>query len=182
MLNRKSKLGSTNAFTIIELIMVMLVIAFLSAIAVPQFINFRKEAKDAKLQYLLGAIRSGIANQTAQIALRCNTTSGTVPTVAHLTANDVTGSFCATTEIISAAERKIITDDAFPANPWSTAGTTATITACTTAASCTRCHADACDASGTPTGGWCYNTTTGEFWADSEANGGTAGTNLDCDF
>jgi prepilin-type N-terminal cleavage/methylation domain-containing protein len=160
-----------RGFTMIEMLMVILLVAILAVVAIPQFIDFRTEAKNAATQSVLGAIRSGIMNQYTQSLLRCGASAGTWPTLAGLNANDngtAGGGACVDAEIPSAAERQFIAQTTLPSNPW---GTNATVRACV-AAGCTRCNANGCD-NATAGGdlGWCYNAATGDFWADSAANG-----------
>ncbi len=71
----------------IEILMVILLVAILAALAVPQFVDFRVEAKDAAVNSALGAMRIGIQNAAAQMKVRCNATSGTYPSVASLWSN-----------------------------------------------------------------------------------------------
>lgn len=59
-----------RGFTLIELVMVILLLAVLSAVAIPNFIDFRTDAKNAATLGALGALRSAITIATASIALR----------------------------------------------------------------------------------------------------------------
>lgn len=52
--------------------MVVMIIAILGATALPQFLDFRKEAKSAVVREHLRTLRSGIKNQLLQIKLKCN--------------------------------------------------------------------------------------------------------------
>jgi prepilin-type N-terminal cleavage/methylation domain-containing protein len=156
-----------KGFTLIEIIMVMVVVAIMAAVAIPQFINYKTEAKDAKTQMYLGALRSGISNQMAQMMLRCGATSGTWPPTADLAANSIITSACTGGQVISAAERKFITDTALPIMPW---GTVNSVVDCSVgdgggAGSCTRAL-NGCDTGG-DTNKWCYNPATGDIWADT---------------
>lgn len=56
----------------IELLMVILIISMLGAVALPQFLDFRKEAKTAALRENLNTMRVGFKNQMLQIKLKCN--------------------------------------------------------------------------------------------------------------
>lgn len=58
----------------IELLMVIVIIAILGAAAVPQFIDFRNEARAAVVQQMLSAMRVGIKNQIQQARLKCGST------------------------------------------------------------------------------------------------------------
>jgi prepilin-type N-terminal cleavage/methylation domain-containing protein len=184
-MSRDSKRG----FTIIEMVIVILLTAIMAAIAIPQFIDYRTEAKNAKAQQFLGVIRVGIANQYAQQILRCGAAAGQWPVAAAIQANDVTfgGGPCTTTgpggQIFVLPEVKFVADHQFPENPWGTVPAR-TVIACNSgvAGACSRCNAVACNGSGTFSGGWCYNVLTGDFWADSANNRGTAGIDKECDF
>ncbi len=76
------KIKSTQAFTMIELLTVMLLVSILSAIAIPSFLDFKRDGKIASLRQNLNAIRVGVKNQMQQILLRCqvSTIGGTYTT------------------------------------------------------------------------------------------------------
>ncbi len=64
---RKASLG----FTMIELLMTIAIIAILGATAIPQFLDFRNEAKAAYVQQALSTMRTAIKNQVNQARLKC---------------------------------------------------------------------------------------------------------------
>ena len=54
-------LHKSKAFTLIELVMVIVIIGILSAVAVPKFINMRDQANEAAEKGVIGGVRSAVA-------------------------------------------------------------------------------------------------------------------------
>ena len=59
-----------KAFTMIELIFVIVVIGILSAIAIPKFAATRGDAEIAKAKATLGSVRSAVATERQKLILR----------------------------------------------------------------------------------------------------------------
>jgi prepilin-type N-terminal cleavage/methylation domain-containing protein len=59
---RKTNGFIDRAFTLIELIAVMVVLAVLAGVAIPKYFDYADRAKTSALQGALGGIRTGIAN------------------------------------------------------------------------------------------------------------------------
>ncbi len=57
-----------RAFTLVELIAVIVVLAILSAVAIPKYFDYATQAKSSTCRATLGAVRSGIANFYANSA------------------------------------------------------------------------------------------------------------------
>jgi len=49
-----------KGFTLIEIIIVCVIVGFLAAMAIPRFLNFRKDAERAAEEATIGAVQSGI--------------------------------------------------------------------------------------------------------------------------
>lgn len=162
---RNKMMKNKRGFTLIELIMVILLVAILAVVAIPQFIDYRLEAKNATTVNILGTLRTGIALQYGQSMLRCDQTAGVWPSLTALNANDMSAvAPCNAGQIVTAAEVQFIAQPTIPANPW---GSNGTVVACVAGQSClVHCDPQGCD-NVAAAGGWCYNAATGEIWGDT---------------
>lgn len=70
-----------KAFTLVELIVVIVVLAILSGVAIPRYIDYSTRAKESAARATLGGARSGIANFYANSAL---TGTPTFPTLVEM--------------------------------------------------------------------------------------------------
>lgn len=68
----KDRSFARRAFTLIELIAVIVVLAVLSGVAIPKYFDYAARARTSALQGCLGNIRAGIANYFADQAVQGN--------------------------------------------------------------------------------------------------------------
>ncbi len=169
------KKTNQKGFTLIEMMMVIMLVAILAAVAIPQFVDFRTDAKNAAVNSSLGALRTALAVQTGQMLLRCSAPSGTYPTNAQFTGNDITigASPCTAAMVPVVAERAFVPNQ-LPDNPWSgsTAASKRVVAACGGATGCARSGTNCAGAAySSADGGWCYDASKGTVWANSNNNG-----------
>jgi Tfp pilus assembly protein PilE len=70
-----------RAFTLVELIVIIVVLAILSGVAIPKYIDYTANAKASSAKATLGAVRSAIANFYSNSAL---TGTAAFPTLVQL--------------------------------------------------------------------------------------------------
>lgn len=169
---------SNQGFTLIEILMVILLVAILSAVAIPQFLDFRTEAKNASTNMGLSVIRTGITGQVGQMIIRCKALPGTYPTALQMMFNSITqgGAPCSNAMIPNPLDRQIVLG-ILPENPWSGASVAwaqRRLAQGCAGNGCLRDGTVSCDGVtpyGPTIGGWCYQASTGKVWANSNNNG-----------
>ncbi len=133
----------TNAFTLIELMLVLTVIGVLAAMAIPKYIDLNTQAKVSVCKGTLAAMRAAVLLQYYQSRIHG---VDVWPTLAQIADNDSnTGS-------------GIMQNGNLPDNPFSTGSVRDAVVAVTQKP--------------TPSntlGAWAYNPKTGEFWANTES-------------
>ncbi len=71
----------SRAFTLVELIVIIVVLAILSGVAIPKYIDYTANAKSSACKATLGAVRTAISNFYANSAL---TGTATYPTLVQM--------------------------------------------------------------------------------------------------
>ena len=133
------------AFTLIELVTVIVILGILSAVALPVYLDYKTDAKVSACKGALGAIRASIANFYAHSATDAGGGTATYPTLVELNTSGA-----------------VLIDDV-PANPYDTDGTPDNVEASAAAKGTVGAN-----------GGWAYNAATGEFWANTNVAGENA--------
>lgn len=132
-----------KGFTLIELVTVIVILGILSAVALPVYLDYRQDAKVAACKGVLGAVRAAVANYYAKSA---TDSGGGVLKYPALTDLTTVGN---------------VMLDTLNDNPFDTDSTKNNVVASSSAKG---------TVSGT-SGGWCYNATNGQFWANTNTSG-----------
>ena len=100
--------GVARAFTLVELIAVIVVLAILAGVAVPKYFDYTAKAKESATKAALGGVRAAIANYYANSIV--NTGAAAYPTLVQLS---TTGT---------------VLNEAMPKNPYNDSNTVAAAT------------------------------------------------------
>jgi len=170
---------AAQGFTLIELLIVVIIIAILAAIAIPQFANTSNDAQESALDANLSTVRSAIElyrvqhnNRYPSVAVStggdaaCTTAGGVLGTGAVNTAaafdNQLTGFSNQAGQTCTVSAAGFIYGPylrAIPTEPVSSSNALAIVTV-----------ANAAEPNA-PTGGWRFNNVSGRFQANSNAAG-----------
>lgn len=178
---RQTQLVNQKAegFTLIEVLMAVLLIAILATIAITQFTNFARDTRNASTKENLGILRNAIQKHYGTMRLRCGVTNTDYPTVAAVTANDITAAGpCSTNTAAIPETDRYFAAGGIPENPWSDR-------ICTPAQRRTVLDGSGIananmnvgvdladgDLQATVNCGWVYNPNTGRIKANSKTNG-----------
>lgn len=137
---------TARGFTLIELIAVIVVLAILSGVAIPRYIDYTNRARESAVKGTVGNVRTAIANYIANEAV--NGRPANPPTLALLTTPGGANS---------------VMQEAIGPNPFqSNAATAASV----------RDAAGTWAATPPVTGnnGWAYDATAGRFWANTNGS------------
>ncbi len=66
---------NARAFTLVELIAVIVVLAILAGVAIPKYFDYTAKAKESACKAVLGSVRAGVANFYANSILTTGTAS-----------------------------------------------------------------------------------------------------------
>ena len=162
-------LRSERGFTIIELTMVIVLLSVLAAVAIPNYIDFRTDAKNSATQGGLGSMRAALAIGVAAIQLKEDPTT-TPPPPRYPTYSEMSTNLYDSNHPVLNGNYIMDPSLGFPNNPW-TKSTAAVSTRnriydCSAIAKAALLNAPNNDR------GWCYNENTGELWANSDLNTG----------
>lgn len=150
--------------------MVILLVSILAAMAIPEFVDMRRDARNSATQGALGGLRSALSIARAAIALREDTTAPSYPVVTELRTN----AYNASHPILLASSSVIMGRTAgIPKNPWTLS--TLPVAHFSSIADCTGITQGVQLATPADDRGWCYNPTNGQIWANSNENGVAAG-------
>ena len=156
---------SKNGFTSLEILSSTVLVSMLSVASMPSLINLEKEAKLSVVQGVVGATRTSLELQRMQIIIRCGGSYNTKLHADQLNANDITygnNAPCDSQEVIQPKERRFLTEK-ISANPFNKNNRIA---------NCKLNNNNPCNSiDTTQAAGWCYDSESDKFWANSNTSG-----------
>ncbi|MGS0682376.1 prepilin-type N-terminal cleavage/methylation domain-containing protein [Shewanella sp. 125m-7] len=85
--------NTVNGFTLIELVVVIIILGIISVIAIPKFISFEDESRDAVMKQALASVKSAIslvrAKGSTASAKDCNSSNSRLATFKSVDINNV---------------------------------------------------------------------------------------------
>lgn len=159
-----------RGFSIVELVMVVLLLAIILAVLIPNFFDFRKDAKNSATLAGVGMLRSVVAQAMAQISLKEDPTTRPLkfPSIEEMRKGVFLG------EHPALSGNRIFSKEAgIPKNPWTLAELKEEAMV-----EMIECEFEKTQLHPKPElsqRGWCYRPSTGEVWANSNQNGAGPG-------
>lgn len=177
-------INNKKAFTMLEVMAVILIVGLLGAVAAPQFLDYRQEARHAAAAMIEGNMLSAIKLQTTNAIIRCDNPTLSNPSLEALIANDITvDGACAGIALLPSEKRFLATDSEFP--PTNPVNGLNTIGLALGVPEDKNFYTGTCSSEfGGVATGWCYNPYTGSIWASTNESatanpGGPALSGLD---
>ncbi len=157
---------SIKGYTLIELVLTLILLGILLAVALPSFMDMKKDAKNAATLGSIGGIRAAVGIARATIALREDIGVPVYPKSGEMQANQYHGAY----HPVLSGQYIMDPSTGFPKNPWTLA--TLPESHFRSVVDCTSLSKGILNSvSGSDLRGWCYNETSGEAWANSAFNG-----------
>ncbi len=140
-----------HGFTMIELLMVIMLVAILSGVALPQYLNFQYEGKVASATQFMNNIKSSLKVSLSKARIACGQ-NGYPSANAIVTNSLLADNYCTATQLPDPEDRKLLTNSLTPPlNPITNLNTIVEVT-CGSICTCSDV-----------TAGYYYNPTTGDI-------------------